>query len=354
MNFYTKYRPKGFKDIVGQENIVVTLQKSLKNNSFGHAYFFYGPKGTGKTSLARIFAKELQQNENVLKGQCSDVIEIDAASNRGIDNIKDIIEKANWPPRDNPYKIYIIDECHQLTPEANNALLKILEEPPSYLKFILCTTEKKKTKSFETILSRCIRFTFQKLKTKDIAERLRKISDSEKINVTDCALLELAIMSDGALRDAIVKLEQIASLKLNKEINKEFVLKYFHISDRKFIYEIVNDIINNDLVSLLTKLDLLLLSNVDIVYILQEVSKVFRNILIIKIVKNDLIEKKLINLSQNDVELLKGLSVNVNDAKKLSKLPSQFADAEKALEININNRWVLETTLINCAMFLAD
>ena len=220
---YRKYRPKSFEDVVGQEVIVQTLTNAIKNDMVSHAYLFNGPRGTGKTSIAKIYAKILNCNNldgvkaceecdscsQINNNQNIDVIEIDAASNNGVDEIREIRNKIGLVPSNSKYKIYIIDEIHMLTNQAFNALLKTLEEPPKHIIFIFATTEPHKIPT--TILSRCQRFDFKKIHDDKIVKRLKKIVDIEEIKITDEALKEIAFLSDGGLRDSISLLDQAIS-----------------------------------------------------------------------------------------------------------------------------------------------
>jgi DNA polymerase-3 subunit gamma/tau len=222
MTLYLKYRPQKFSDVTGQENVVTTLSHALRTNSVTHAYLFGGARGTGKTSLARIIAKAINCKnlkdafepcdtcltcEGVREGRLVDLIEIDAASNRGIDEIRDLKEKIMFAPTQGKAKVYIIDEVHMLTKEAFNALLKTLEEPPAHAYFILATTEVHKIP--ETILSRCQQFNFRKITDSDIFERLKTVAELEKLEAEEEALRQIAIQAHGGLRDALGLLEQM-------------------------------------------------------------------------------------------------------------------------------------------------
>ena len=220
---YRTYRPQLFRDVVGQEVVVKTLQNAIANNKISHAYLFSGPRGTGKTTVARIFAKTLNCENPVLQEPCDkcrscheiadgispDVIEIDAASNNGVDEIRDIREKAKFLPSGTKYKIYIIDEVHMLSTGAFNALLKTLEEPPSHVVFILATTEAQKIPS--TIASRCQRFEFKALTVSEISKKLRLVCSDENVEITEEALTSIAESAEGALRDALSVLDQAIS-----------------------------------------------------------------------------------------------------------------------------------------------
>ncbi len=227
MSLYRQYRPQSFADVTGQEHIVTTLEQAVAQDKLSHAYLFAGPRGTGKTSIARILAKHMltkgmdaeraqETIHEVEEGTAVDLIEIDAASNRGIDDVRDLIERIQFSPIRAVAKVYIIDEVHMLTREAFNALLKTLEEPPSYAFFILATTELHKIPA--TIQSRCQRFLFTQVREEDIVRRLQFIGDQEHITVDRAALRTIAAHADGGMRDAIALLDQLRSLpKINVE-----------------------------------------------------------------------------------------------------------------------------------------
>lgn len=232
---YRKYRPKDFNDIVGQDIIVQVLKNSIKNNKISHAYMFIGPRGTGKTSTAKIFAKAVNcenNNQGNMCGKCSkcivsanndclDIIEIDAASNNGVDEIRNLRDKVNLVPNELKYKVYIIDEVHMLTIQAFNALLKTLEEPPEHIIFILATTDPQKIP--ETIISRCQCFNFCRINEKSIVDNLRMISNKEKIDVEDDVLSQIALLSDGGMRDSIGMLDKLSTYSDKKITLEDFI-----------------------------------------------------------------------------------------------------------------------------------
>lgn len=255
---YTKYRPMIFSDITGQESTVRALSNAIQSGRIMHAYLFCGPRGTGKTSSARIFAKSLNCVDGPTVtpcGKCAgcldvinstpvDVIEIDAASNRSVDDARNILEKVQYAPLHGKYKIYIIDEVHMLTNEASNALLKTLEEPPENVIFILATTESHKV--LETIVSRCQRYDFRRITTADIVKRLDFIAKSEKININEEALLAIAKNAAGGMRDAVALLDQLSVLGQNGTITVDDVNEILGQISYEKVYEIAECINNSD------------------------------------------------------------------------------------------------------------
>lgn len=258
---YRKYRPRKFSEVVGQKAIIKTLSNSILNNKVSHAYLFTGPRGTGKTSTAKIFAQTVnclnlkgvipcdtcESCIQIINKQNTDIIEIDAASNNGVDEIRELRDKVNLVPSYGKYKIYIIDEVHMLTTAAFNALLKTLEEPPAHIIFILATTEPHKIP--ETILSRCQRYDFKKLSPDEIKDRLKHVSTQEKINISEEAINMISFLSDGGMRDALSLLDQLNSYCENK-IEIEDVHEIYGTITNEQIYAFVNDLINCDLSNL--------------------------------------------------------------------------------------------------------
>ena len=229
---YRKWRPRVFGDVKGQDHIVTTLQNQIRSERIGHAYLFCGTRGTGKTSVAKIFAKAVNC-EHPVNGECPscqqiqagtslNVVEIDAASNNGVENIREIRDQVQYPPTEGKYRVYIIDEVHMLSTGAFNALLKTLEEPPSYVIFILATTEVHKIPI--TVLSRCQRYDFRRITVDTIADRLKELTDAEGMAVEDRALRYVAKAGDGSMRDALSLLDQCAAFHYGETLTYENVL----------------------------------------------------------------------------------------------------------------------------------
>ena len=258
MSLYRKYRPQAFADVYGQEHVVTTLKHAVEKDKLTHAYLFAGSRGTGKTSVARILAKTLMirgiEDEILQKqilagvedGSLVDLLEIDAASNRGIDDVRELIEKIQFSPVVASAKVYIIDEVHMLTKEAFNALLKTLEEPPAYAYFILATTELNKIP--ETILSRCQCFPFRHIKEEDIVQRLQYIAEQENMKIDPEALKEIARSSNGGMRDAISLLDQMRSLE---EITVDDVKVRIGASGKEYVEDVLQAIGQKDTDALL-------------------------------------------------------------------------------------------------------
>jgi DNA polymerase III subunit gamma/tau len=352
---YLKFRPSQLEDVVGQKFTTSTLKQASISDKFAHAYVFSGNKGCGKTTTARILANLLtcedvkdgklcgkcRACQTIKDGMAMDVIELDCAANGNVENVQALIEGANWSPTELKRKVYILDECHQLTARAVSALLKIVEEPPEYLVFIFCTTEAKKIPA--TILSRAQRFNFKKLTSKDIVERLSYIAKQENIIVTEPALFEIAKISRGCLRDAIVPLEQIATIAANKEITETHVQKYFGLADRQGIVNIISSMADGNMALVLDQVNDLVVASVDVEAIAYEITEAFRNIMILKAQNG---KTGLIDLPDHEIEKLKKLG-EVIKLGQLDKLAQLFSNIKKELEFSINDRWILESTLIH-------
>ena len=264
---YRKFRPSGFEEVKGQDHIVTTLKNQIKTGRIGHAYLFTGTRGTGKTSVAKIFAKSVNCEHTVDGspcGECSvckaisagvsmNAIEIDAASNNGVDNIREIVDEVSYSPTEGKYKVYIIDEVHMLSTGAFNALLKTLEEPPSYVIFILATTEVHKIPI--TILSRCQRYDFRRISIETIADRLRELMEVENIPVEERALRYVAKMGDGSLRDALSLLDQCLAFHFGKELTYDMALEVLGAVDQDVFSRLLQNIVERNVLGCITLLE---------------------------------------------------------------------------------------------------
>lgn len=292
---YRKYRPRVFSDVYGQDHITSTLKNEIKNNRISHAYLFTGSRGTGKTTCAKILAKAVNCENNangepcneceVCKGLDSgaiyDVVEIDAASNNGVDNIRDLREDANYTPSRGKYRVYIIDEVHMLSTGAFNALLKTLEEPPAHVIFILATTEVHKLPA--TILSRCQRFDFKRIQPETMAVRLKQVAGYEKLELDDDAAVLIARIADGALRDGLSILDQCAGKA--QKITAQIVSEVAGIAGRQAMYTLSDCVANKDSPAAMSVISSLYQNSFDMERLCVEMINHFRNFLIVKTVK---------------------------------------------------------------------
>ena len=354
---YRKYRPQKLEDIVGQAHIKTALANAIKLDKISHAYLFTGPRGTGKTSTARILAKSLNCiNGPTINpcGECEsckavtnsvpiDVIEIDAASNRSVEDAHNILEKVQYAPVQGKYKIYIIDEVHMLTPQAFNALLKTLEEPPKNVIFILATTESHKV--LDTIKSRCQRFDFKRITTNDIVEHLEKISKLENIKITKEALTTIAKLSAGGMRDSLALLDQASALGGDKELTEQDINNLLGRLSFDTLVEMANYIINSDAISSINLLDKIYNDGNEPIIILNNLMVFFKNILISTTCD---LEKsiELTSLNEAQVKVLTEYKSKVETHQILS-LINKMADYLKEIkQTNYQQMW-LEIALID-------
>ena len=358
---YRVYRPKTFGDVVGQEHIVKTLKNQIKNNNIGHAYLFSGTRGTGKTSTAKIFARAVNCLNPINEEPCNeceicidtlndnimDIVEIDAASNNSVDDIRELRESVKYTPSKAKYKVYIIDEVHMLSQGAFNALLKTLEEPPSYVIFILATTEPHKIPA--TILSRCQRFDFKRVSSKDIASRMSYICKKENIEAEEKALSLIARNSQGALRDALSILDQCISFG-NEKIEYNDVIELLGTVNIDELFELSLSIIDENTKKSLEILNEFIIWGKDIRNLINDLIDHFRNLMVCKVSK-DLDE--IISLPEESIERLKEQSqnVNINDLIRILNILSETQDSMKS---SSNTRILAEVTIMKIAQPMFD
>ena len=358
---YRVYRPKTFEDVVGQEHIVKTLKNQIKNNNIGHAYLFSGTRGTGKTSTAKIFARAVNCLNPINEEPCNeceicvdtlndnimDIVEIDAASNNSVDDIRELRESVKYTPSKAKYKVYIIDEVHMLSQGAFNALLKTLEEPPSYVIFILATTEPHKIPA--TILSRCQRFDFKRVSSKDIADRMSYICEKENIQAEDKALSLIARNSQGALRDALSILDQCMSFG-NDRIEYNDVIELLGTVNIDELFQLSQSIIDEDTKKSLQILNEFIIWGKDIRNLINDLIDHFRNLMVCKVSK-DLDE--IISLPEESIERLKEQSktININDLIRILNILSETQDSMKS---SSNTRILAEVTMMKIAQPMFD
>ena len=292
---YRKYRPKVFSDVYGQDHVTSTLKNEIKNGRVSHAYLFTGSRGTGKTTCAKILAKAVNCEHNVDGEPCNecevckgldngsiyDVVEIDAASNNGVDNIRELRDETNYAPSRGKYRVYIIDEVHMLSTGAFNALLKTLEEPPAHVIFILATTEVHKLPA--TILSRCQRFDFKRIQPETMAVRLKEVAGLEGLSLDDDAAVLIARIADGALRDGLSILDQCAGR--SKEINSDLVSEVAGLAGREAMYKLSDCIANSDSNTAMSIISDLYQNSFDMERLCVEMINHFRNFLVAKTVR---------------------------------------------------------------------
>ena len=358
---YRVYRPKNFEDVVGQEHIVKTLKNQIKNNNIGHAYLFSGTRGTGKTSTAKIFARavnclnpineepcnECEICKDTLNDNIMDIVEIDAASNNSVDDIRELRESVKYTPSKAKYKVYIIDEVHMLSQGAFNALLKTLEEPPSYVIFILATTEPHKIPA--TILSRCQRFDFKRVSSKDIANRMEYICKKENIEAEDKALSLIARNSQGALRDALSILDQCMSFG-NDKIEYDDVIELLGTVNIDELFELSQAIIDENTKKSLQILNEFIVWGKDIRNLINDLIDHFRNIMVCKVSK-DL--EEIISLPEESINKLKEQSQNI-EMNDLIRILNILSETQDSMKTSSNTRILAEVTIMKIAQPMFD
>ena len=361
---YRKYRPIDFDTVVGQDAIVTTLQNQILNDKVSHAYLFCGTRGTGKTTIAKIFARALncqnrkQNNANpcnecetcksILQNKDININEIDAAANNGIDDIRNIIELTQYPPTNNEkYKVFIIDEAHELSDKARDAFLKTLEEPPSYVVFILCTTEPHKFK--QTILSRCQRYDFKRISVDNIVNYLKQISAKEGINITEEALYFIAQRADGSMRESISLLDRIQSF--NKDsINLKISQEILGISDEKYFKDLTISLIKEDAKEAITIISALIDEGKEISQLVNDYIWYLRNIMLAKNMDK---ANELLSITDEKFAEIKELSEHMSINTILWYI-DKLSDTISIMKQDENKRVQLETCFIRMCMPQGD
>ncbi len=350
-----KWRPRQFADVIGQDHVIQTLKNAIKTKRVAHSYLFVGPRGIGKTSIARIFAKALNCEKGPTETPCDrcsvcteiaagnnlDVQEIDGASNRGIDEIRVLRETVQYMPAGR-YRIFIIDEVHMLTTEAFNALLKTLEEPPPHIKFFLATTEPQKIPL--TILSRCQRFDLRRIPVKLIMDRLALIAKSEKVSIDDDAILAISRAAEGSLRDAESSLDQLISFQ-GKKIHECDVLAIFGLISRKAMEDLVSALLKGDIVTVMRLIEDFDKQGKDMQRLLVELLEHCRNLLIYIQVGKGIAD---LDLEGSLIDVLK-IQAELTNVDRLLKITEILMETMDRLRYALSKRTLLETAMIRCA-----
>jgi DNA polymerase-3 subunit gamma/tau len=353
-----KWRPQVFEEVVGQRPITQTLQNAISQNRVAHAFLFTGARGVGKTSTARILAKALNCEQGprinpcnqctscqeISSGTSMDVIEIDGASNRGIDEIRELRENVRYTPAKSRYKIYIIDEVHMLTREAFNALLKTLEEPPPHIIFIFATTEPHKIPA--TILSRCQRYDFKRIPMREILGSLKKIVDEEKVQISQRALLSITQESEGSLRDAQSLLDQVISYG-GKEIRDEDIVEVLGLIDRKILNDTIEAIADRNPERCMEMIERVYHYGVDLQHFCRELLQYLRHLILIKVSQHP---EGLMELLEEEMEILKK-QADKFEFDQLNHLFNLLLKGEGEMAQSTFPRTMLEMTLIRMATF---
>lgn len=354
MALYRKWRPDTFEEVKGQDHVVTTLKNQIINNRIGHAFLFCGTRGTGKTSIAKLFAKAVNCEHPINGSPCNEctacraiadgssmnVIEIDAASNNGVDNIRQIREEVQYSPSEGKYKVYIIDEVHMLTQGAFNALLKTLEEPPAYVIFILATTESHKIPI--TISSRCQKYEFRRISVETISDRLMELLGREQIEAEKKAVDYIAKAADGSMRDALSILDQCIAFNIGKELTYENVLDTIGAVDIDVFARLLDRVIKLDVVGAIDLVDEVVWQGRELSRFVSEFTWFLRNVLLVKVSPEA--DQKL-DMSAENLERLRQLAAQI-DTDALIRYINIFSDTSANIKYAVQKRIVLELAVI--------
>ena len=351
---YRKFRPASFAEVKGQDHIVTTLKNQLKAGRIGHAYLFTGTRGTGKTSVAKIFAKTVNCEHPTEDGPCGEcrickaiaagasmnVIEIDAASNNGVDNIREIVDEVSYSPAEGKYKVYIIDEVHMLSIGAFNALLKTLEEPPAYVIFILATTEVHKLPI--TILSRCQRYDFKRISIETIADRMKELVDKESVKVEDRALRYIAKMADGSMRDALSLLDQCIAFHLGNELTYDMALDVLGAVDTGVFSELLRNVLDRNVLGCISLLEDIVMQGRELTQFVTDFTWYLRNLMLVQV--SDELED-VIDVSSEHLARLKEEAASLS-FDQVSRYIRIFSELAGQIKYASQKRILVEIALI--------
>ncbi len=351
---YRKYRPATFEEVKGQDHIVTTLKNQIKAGRTSHAYLFCGTRGTGKTTVAKIFAKavncehpvdgspcgECESCKAIAAGSSMNVIEIDAASNNGVENIRQIREEVSYPPTEGRCKVYIIDEVHMLSTGAFNALLKTLEEPPSYVIFILATTDVHKIPV--TILSRCQRYDFRRISVDTIAGRLRDLLTQESVEAEDAAIRYVARAADGSMRDALSLIEQCIAFHFGKKLTLDRVLEVLGAADTEVFSRLLRAVLERDVAKSIQISEEIIMQGKELGQFVNDFVWYLRNLLLIKTADH---MEEVLDISTENLALLKE-EAEMTDEETIMRYIRVFSDLSGQLKFSPQKRVLLEIALI--------
>lgn len=350
---YREWRPKTFEDVVGQEHITTTLKNQILNDRIAHAYLFCGTRGTGKTSTAKVFTKalnclnlkdgepcnECDMCKKINEGLAIDVTELDAASNNGVDKIRDIIDDSKYPPQEAKYKVYIMDEVHMLSTGAVNAFLKTLEEPPSNVIFILATTDPQKLPI--TILSRCQRFDFKRINNSEITGRLRTIVENKGVFADDKSLNLIARVSDGAMRDSLSILDQAIAMG-DGNVDYEELVSMLGLVTNEYLFDLTSATIERNIEKAITIIDKIVFAGKDVFLFIKDLIAHYRNLLMIKVTNNP---EEVLDMSLENIALVKeqGDRIRVEEIMRSIRI---LQEAETNAKMSKQARLYLELAII--------